>query len=182
MTGSAHLETVRRGSRILAPLCLLAAIVWPLVEAGWMLWTPGLDLGRSFSVNTGTLAGIALRPWQRLLLVVLGVVPALAASLGLWGLGRCFRLFGEGEFFSVATVRWLRRCSGWTFCTVALELVTHPLVTVVLTAYAPAGEHEMLLSLGAHNLQTLLVAGAVWVIAGAMAEAGRMADENAAFV
>jgi hypothetical protein len=76
----------------------------------------------------------------------------------------------------------LRRYAGWTFCSVALEFITHPLVTVVLTADFPGGEHEMLISLGSHTLQTLLIAGTVWVIAGAMTEAGRLADENAQFV
>ncbi|NWJ39355.1 MAG: DUF2975 domain-containing protein [Geothrix sp.] len=182
MNSSRHLNTVIRGSRILAPLSLIAALIWPLVEVGWMLWTPAPDLCREFSIHLTTGGSVILKLWQRVALATLAAVPALAASMGLWALHRCFRFFTTGEFFSVQTIQSLRRCAGWTFCSVALEFITHPMATGVLTANFPSGEHEILFSVGSHAFQTLLVAGTVWVISGAMAEAGRLADENAQFV
>jgi len=182
MSTSTHLNTIRRGSSFLAWLCLLAAITWPLVETAWMLRTPAADLFHTFSMQPIAGGTLSLKLGQRLLLVTLGVVPALAASVGLWGLSRCFRLFAAGDFFSVRTVRWLRRCAGWTFCSVALSLVAHPLVGVVLTANLPGGQHEAVFAFGSENFRTLLIAGTVWVISGAMAEAGRLAEENAGFV
>jgi len=182
MNSTTHLNTIRRGSRLLAPLCLLAAIVWPLVETAWMLRMPAADLLRAFSMQPIAGGSLSLTLGQRLLLATLGAVPALAASAGLWGLYRCFRLFAAADIFSVRTVRWLRRCAGWTFCSVALSLIAHPLVGVVLTASLPGGEHEAVFSFGSEHFRTLLLAGTVWVISGAMAEAGRLAEENAGFV
>ena len=182
MTTSTHLNTLRRGSRFLAWLCLLAAIAWPLEKAAWMMRTPAADLFNTFSMQPSVSGPVSLKLWQRLLLVTLGVVPALAASVGLWGLYRCFRLFAAGDFFSVRTVRWLRRCAGWTFCSLALSLVAHPLVGLVMTATLPRGEQEVVFAFYRVHFETLLIAGTVWVISGAMAEAGRLADENAQFV
>ena len=182
MNTSMHLNNIRRGSRYLAWLCLLAAIAWPLAEAAWMMWRPAIELCLELSVAPAASGNMPLKLWQRMLLAALAFVPALGASLGLWALNRCFRLFADGEFFSVRTVRWLRRCAGWTFCSVALSLVAHPLVGVVLTANFPGGEHEAVFAFGSENFRTLLIAGTVWVISGAMAEAGRLAEENAGFV
>jgi hypothetical protein len=53
---------------------------------------------------------------------------------------------------------------------------------LVLTSGFPDGQHQALISFGPQQLQALLVAGTVWVISGAMTEAGRLADENAQFV
>jgi hypothetical protein len=184
MNSSTHLNTLRRGSRFLAWLCLLAAIAWPLAEAAWMMWRPALELCLELSVAPAAGGNMPLKLWQRMLLAALALVPALAASLGLWALNRCFRLFAIGDFFSVRTVRSLRRCAGWTFCSVALSLVTQPLASLVLTAHFPetGGEHHLTFAISSGNFQTLLIAGSFWVISGAMAEAGRLADENAQFV
>jgi hypothetical protein len=184
MNTSTHLDTIRRGSRVLAWLSLAAAIAWPLAEAGWMLWQPASQLCQDLSVESAASGNMPLLLWQRLLLATLAFMPALAASLGLWALNRCFRLFAAGDFFSVRTIRWLRGCAGWTFCSVALSLVAQPAAAVVLTAHFPetGGVHHLTLAFSSGNFQTLLIAGSFWVISGAMAEAGRLAEENAQFI
>ena len=64
----------------------------------------------------------------------------------------------------------------------ALAEVFQPVIMLVLTAGFPDGQHQAMFSFGPHQFYPLLIAGTVWVISGAMAEAGRLADENAQFV
>ena len=182
MKPSAHLQTIHRGSRFLAPLCLLAAIAWPLVSTGNVLLVKEAQLFSLFGVDPPVGASVAIGLGQRLLVSALNLMPRLAASIGLWALYRCFRLFSAGEYFSVRTVRCLRRFSGWTFCHMALAVVFQPLIMLVLTIGFPDGQHQAMFSFGPHQFYPLLIAGTVWVISGAMAEAGRLADENAQFV
>ncbi len=182
MKPSVHLQTIHRGSRFLAPMCLLGAIVWPLVSTGWVLMAKDVELYSNFGVEAPVGASVAVGIGQRLLVSAFNLMPRLAASIGLWALYRCFRLFSAEEYFSVQTARWLRRFSGWTFCHVALAEVFQPVIMLVLTAGFPDGQHQAMFSFGPHQFYPLLIAGTVWVISGAMAEAGRLADENAQFV
>jgi hypothetical protein len=182
MNPSTHLRTIRRGSRFLAWFCLAAAVAWPLVSTGYVLVGKEAELHSLFGVEPPVGASVVLGTGQRLLAAALNLVPRLAASVGLWALYRCFRLFSAGEYFSVRTVRWLRRFSGWTFCHMALAVLFQPLIMLVLTMGFPAGQHQALISFGPAQFYPLLIAGTVWVIAGAMTEASRLADENAQFI
>jgi len=182
MNPSAHLKTIHRGSRFLAWFCLLAAIIWPLVSVGWVLVGKEAELYSTLGVEPPVGASVTLRTGQRLLVSAINVVPILATGIGLLALYKCFRLFSAGEYFSVRTVRLLRRFSGWTFCATALGIVFQPLTTVALTYGFPDGQHQAFFSFGPHQFHPLLIAGTVWVISGAMTEAGRLADENAQFV
>lgn len=182
MKPSASLQTLHRASRFLAWCCMGVSIVWPLVSVGWVLVGREPDLFSSFGVPPPVGAIVALGVGQRLAISALNVIPILAAGIGLWALRRCFRLFSAGEFFSVRTVGSLRRFSGWTFCYTALSMIFQPLTMLAVTFRFPPGQHLALISFGPQQLHALLLAGTVWVISGAMAEAGRLADENAQFV
>lgn len=182
MKSSAHLQTLHRTSRFLAWCCMVVAIVWPLVSVGWVLVGHEADLFSTFGVPPPVGAIVVLNAGHRLVVSVLNVIPILAAGIGLWALRRCFRLFSAGEFFSVRTVGSLRRFSGWTFCYTALSMILQPLTMMAVTFGFPQGQHLALISFGPQQLHALLLAGTVWVISGAMAEAGRLADENAQFV
>ena len=182
MKPSTHLQTIHRGSRILAWFCLLAAIVWPLVSVGNVLLVGEAQLFSLFGVEPPVEAHVVVGIGPRLLVSALNLIPRLAASVGLWALYRCFGLFSGGEYFSLRTVRWLRRFSGWTFCHTALAVVVQPLIMLVLTMRFPDGQHQAMISFGPHQFHPLLIAGTVWVIAGAMTEASRLAEENAQFV
>jgi hypothetical protein len=61
-------------------------------------------------------------------------------------------------------------------------VVSSTLITVVLTAGAPAGQRALSLGFGSNELLTLLFAGMVWQIAAVMAKAVALAEENAQFV
>jgi len=182
MKPSAHLRTIHCGSRFLAWFCLAAALAWPLVSSCHVLVGKEAELYATFGVEPPVGASVVLGTGQRLLVSALNLVPRLAASVGLWALYRCFQLFSKGEYFSVRTVRWLRRFSGWTFCHIALAMLFQPLTMLALTSGFPEGQHQMMISLGPAQFYPLLIAGTVWVVAGAMTEAGRLAEENAQFV
>lgn len=182
MKPSAHLQTIHRGSRFLAWFCLLIAVLWPLVSVAHVLVGSEADLFSTFGVPPPVGASVVLKAGQRLVVAALNVIPILAAGTALWALHRCFRLFSSGEFFSVRTVGSLRRFSGWTFCYTALGMIFQPLTMMAVTFHFPEGQHLALISFGPQQLHALLLAGTVWVISGAMAEAGRLADENAQFV
>jgi hypothetical protein len=77
------------------------------------------------------------------------------------------------------TIHRSSRFLAW-FC--LLAVVFQPLIMLVLTIGFPDGQHQAMFSFGPHQFHPLLIAGTVWVIAGAMTEASRLADENAQFV
>jgi hypothetical protein len=176
------MKALRTGSRSLAWFCLAAAIVWPLAAGGWALLGNQAELFSSYGVHPPAEWSVPLKTAQRLLLTTLALLPALAAAAGVWALRTCFLLFSAGDFFSVRTVRLLRRFAGWTFCHTAVGLVVQPLSMAVLCLGFPAGQREVLISFGPQQFQSLLIAGTVWVISGAMAEAGLLAEENAQFI
>ena len=182
MQSSTHLQTIHRGSGFLAWFCLVAAIVWPLVSVGWVWVGSEAEFFSTFGVPPPEGVHVTLKAGQRLVVSFLNVIPILAAALGLWALRQCFRLFYAGDYFSVRTVQSLRRFAGWTFCYTALGMLFQPLTQVALTFGFPEGQRQAMTSFGPQQIEALLVAGMVWVIAGAMTEAGRLADENAQFV
>jgi hypothetical protein len=179
---SPHLQTIHRGSRILAPVCLLAAIAWPLLAVGWVVLAPAADLFSQVGIKGALAIGAQIQTWQRLAAAACAGIPALAASAAMWALWTCLRCFGRGEYFSTATVGALQRFAGWTFVSVVLSVIEQPIASVLLSFGFPPGQRQLVLAVGSPQFGPLLVAGTVWVIAGAMAEARRLADENAQFV
>lgn len=175
---------VQRLNNAFAWVCASLAVALPLAVCYQLITTPteGLLLRSGISLSALQAAMLEVALWQRVLAVVLGMVPVCCTSYGLVCAMRCFSGFSQAEYFSVRTVRYLRGFAAGIFASVVTGLFAWMLISVVLTAGAPAGQKALSFGLGSNELLTLLFAGMVWQIAAVMGKAVALAEENAQFI
>lgn len=175
---------VQRLNSAFAWVCALLAVALPLAVLYQLASTPSVDLlmkaGVVLSVQQAAALDVTLT--QRILAVLLGMVPVCCAAYGLVCAMRCFSGFSQAEYFSLRTVRYLRGFAAGIFASVVAGFLVSMLVSVVLTASAPAGERALAMGLGSNELITLLFAGMVWQIAAVMSRAVALAEESALLV
>lgn len=165
---------------ILAPLCLLAAIVLPLVPVVAIWRMPETEIaGR---VGLPAMALPTLAPGSRVLLVALGTLPVVLLASGLLHARRALRSFSRGEFFGLEMANGLRGLAGYACAAALCAIVASALASVVLTYSLGPGSRRLALSVSSGELLELLTAALVWLISGVLAEAQALADENSQFV
>ncbi|MDP3829113.1 MAG: DUF2975 domain-containing protein, partial [Polaromonas sp.] len=160
------------------------AVALPLAVLYQLVTTPteGLLLRSGVNVSALQVAMLDVALWQRMLAVVLGMVPVCCASYGLVCAMRCFSGFSQSEYFSLRNVRYLRGFAAGVFASVVTGFFVSMAISVVLTLGAPAGQRALAMGLGSNELMTLLFAGMVWQISAVMAKAVALSEENAQFV
>ncbi|WP_096697742.1 DUF2975 domain-containing protein [Polaromonas sp. AER18D-145] len=175
---------VQRLNSAFAWVCALLAVALPLAVFYQLVTTPteGLLLRAGVQLSALQLVMLDVELWQRVLAVVLGMVPVCCASYGLVCAMRCFSGFSQSEYFSLRNVRYLRGFAAGVFASVVAGFFGSMLISVVLTLGAPAGQRALSIGLGSNELMTLLFAGMVWQISAVMAKAVALAEENAQFV
>lgn len=171
----------RRLSAVLSALCVVAIIAFTALYFAILALMPevateGLDLpsaGDGESAPTFT-AG------QRLIIVVVGLVPAAFVVYALVCARRCFRSFMRGDYFTPVVVRSLRGVAAGIVLWVLAGWLSTPLSSLLLTLGAE--ERYVTVKFSTSGFLTLLLAGIVWQIADIMARAAALAEENAQFV
>lgn len=169
----------------LAWACLALAIILP-VAALYGLWaaSPASLLAQA-GVHLPQMAGEQALPvgqWQRVVAVLVGMLPVAGMAYGLARAWRCFAGFARGAVFSLGTVQHLRGFASGLLGSSVAGLLAPTLLSVLLTWEAPAGQRSLAVALGGQHLLMLLFAGIVWQIAHAMARAIEIADDNAQIV
>ncbi len=170
-------------NQTLAWACLILAIVLP-AAAIYGLWTasPQALLAQA-GVNLLQVSGEqAIAPWQRVLAVLIGLLPVAGMAYGLVRAWRCFAGFARGAVFRLSTVRHLRGFASGLMASSVAGLLAPTLLSVLLSWGAPAGQRALAVALGGQHLLMLLFAGIVWQIAHAMARAIEIADDHAQIV
>lgn len=112
----------------------------------------------------------------------LELVPTALAMWALWSLARLFSCYARGQVFSTAPLNHLNNLAVALFASVIADLVAQLPITALLSWHLGPHHRYLSLSIGSDDVSRLFVAGAVLVIARVMAEARRVADENAGFV
>ena len=166
----------------MAWLSLTGAVLQPAVTALCFIWpasTIGLDIHFSH-VDAATMLGVPLS--ERLLAMVFALMPALIATWGLVSLARLFQAFVRGEIFSLPALRALSNVTTALFWNVIAGLLVQVPITYLLTMHNPPGHRAISLGFGSDDIEMLFLAGVTFVIARVMAEARRVAEENAGFV
>jgi hypothetical protein len=172
-----------RASRIMAWLSLAGAFVYLAMDLGTFLAPDTMNAFGAFEAHhTGAPISGAIPFAYRLAALVVELIPA---ALVVWALLELYRLFvsyAQGQVFSQTALRSLSRVAMLMFLQVLLSFVAEAPITYFLSLARPPGHREITLTFGSHDASFLFMAGAVLVIARVMAEARRVADENAAFV
>jgi hypothetical protein len=118
----------------------------------------------------------------RMLALACAAVPATFTLWALWSLRRLFVLYAEGEVFSPRSFAALNDIALALLGSVVAGFIMQAPISLALTWWRGNGHREISLGFGSNDISTLFLAATALVIARVMAEAGRIADENAKFV
>ena len=173
-------DSVIRPARWLRRGLLLAMLLLVVVNA-WV-WLQGKG-----SAGTGWIAVTSTWParydvhaWTAMVAMSLA---SLALLWGFWRLRRMMGLFMAGDFFSIGATRCLRDFARALVLAVLVDVLVAPLLLLlaVWLTGAPDGT-QLTLGLDATDLAALLVATLLWMVTAIMAEARRLAEDNAQII
>lgn len=176
---------LRSASAVMAWLSLAAALlVVASVAVGTLypleLHHGGLSLAFQLSLPGGQRVSLATPFLYRLAIFGVAILPTALTVWMLLSLFRLFRLFAIGRVFDTEALRLVSRVASLLFAMVVAEIVAQPVVLYLLGR--AVGQQWIGYLIVGDELPRLFAAGAVVVIARVMAEAHRIADENAKFV
>ena len=174
--------SVARLSMIMAWLSTIGFVILPLVLA-YAFLDPDHSRWMMFTYEHGGVDLSSEQPLQfRLIALVCALVSTGFTMWALWSLRRLFILYARGSVFSAEALAALNHVAVALFASVVVAFAMQAPISLALTW--PRGVHhrEISLSFGSGDVGTLFMAGVVLVIARVMAEAQRVADENAKFV
>ncbi|MFT3957266.1 MAG: DUF2975 domain-containing protein [Piscinibacter sp.] len=112
-------------------------------------------------------------------------VSVLPVAVGLYALWQLWQLFGEyaaGRVFGLAAVQRLRRFAWALLGAALLAPLVRAVMSVVLTVGNPPGQRMLVIGFSWNDYLAVLLAAVLIAIATVMAEAARVAEENAGFV
>lgn len=129
----------------------------------------------------GTHVGeVALSQGVRLAVVGAALLPALILSAGLFALRPALFEMRSGRPFAGAAFNSLRRFAGALVAGTLLKIAIVPFLSVVISHSMTEG--RLVLSLSFVDVQFLVFAALIWLLAWVMAEGHALASENAQFV
>ncbi|MGH6888463.1 MAG: DUF2975 domain-containing protein [Rhizomicrobium sp.] len=117
---------------------------------------------------------------DRAIALLFALIPAGIATFGLAMLTRLLRLFARGKVFGADSLHALGLITAALFWNVVAAFVMEAPISWFLTRWQPHAELQ--LTIMSDDIQILFLAGVAWVVARVLAEARRLADENASFV
>lgn len=172
-----------RLSTVMAWLATLGAILIPVVVAACFLFPgQGTDWMMFRLSHTGVEVTQSIGVFYRVVALALYLIPTGFEIWALWSLRRLFLLYTEGEVFSPGAIAALNHVAAGLFWSVITGLVIEAPVSLALSWPQGHGHREISIGFGSNDVLWLFVAGSVLAIARVMAEARRVADENASFV
>ncbi len=166
----------------MAALSALGMIALPLMVAVTFLYPDGTQWLMFAVDHTGAQLTAAIPIQYRVDALVCEIVPLGFVLWALWSLAQLFASYAKGEVFTAAPLRHLQNVARALFLGVLADMVMEAPISFLLSYANGPGHREVSVGFGSNDVARLFVAGAVLVIARVMAEARRVADENAGFV
>ncbi len=165
-------------SRVLSVALVLAAVLVPaLTMLAVAVMSPD-QLAAAAHLGPGRIAQPSVGAHAAI--VAIAGLPALVFSCGVAALLPALTALRRGDFFSETAFRALRRCSGALVIATLLRIAATPLSGLVLSLGEAEG--SLSISVGFDTVQSLILAGAVWLLAWIFAEGAAVAAENRQFV
>jgi uncharacterized membrane protein YidH (DUF202 family) len=178
--GPQQRESVARLSTVMAWLSTAGFVIFPLMLV-YVFLDPDHSQWMMFTYEHGGTALSSQQPLEfRLMALLCAFAPTAFTMWALWSLRRLFLLYARGSVFSAEALAALNHVAVALFASVVVGFAMQAPTSLALTW--PHAHREISLSFGSNDVFTLFMAGVVLVIARVMAEAQRMADENAKFV
>jgi len=128
------------------------------------------------------LSGIA--PWQQAAGFTVEFVVWLFVAAACYSIWRLFTLYRAGDILTPGAAIWLRRVALYGAIAQILDIVTRPLLSVIVTLHFPAGQNSRVVSvvLTSSDLALLLLLAALLALAHIQKSAAEIAAEHAQFV
>jgi hypothetical protein len=120
--------------------------------------------------------------FNRMLGFAIAAIPLAIASWGLLSLRKLFLLYASNEVFSPNAIKCLGAVSAALFWYVLVSFIAEGPITAAMSWWRPPGHRIISFDIGLDDLTLLFLAAVTSVITRVMAEAVRLADENAKFV
>jgi hypothetical protein len=180
--GQQQRASVARLSMIMAWLATAGFVIFPLMIV-YVFLDPDHSQWMMFSYIHGGAELSSRQPLAfRLMALFCALAPTAFTMWALWSLRRLFLLYAKGSVFSAEALAALNHVAVALFASVIVAFAMQAPISLALTWARGAHHREISLGFGSEDVFTLFMAGVVLVIARVMAEAQRMADENAKFV
>ena len=178
MTTHPDLEKIRRASNVLQKLILTLI---PALPVGIVLTWMFLDL-EALDIHF-TLDEVGpLTATERWLAASLNLLPLAVTLYALFNLQKLFGLYATGQVFTSETVRCFRNMGWALIIMMPVNILFHSALSVLLSFDHPAGERMLAVSLSSNHLGMAIVGTVIVIISWVMAEATRIAQENAEII
>lgn len=171
-------------SRIMAWLALVGTALLPIMVIATFL--APTDHGKFIlNIAAGHISGllhadVPLR--DQAIALAIQLIPTGFSVWALLSLHRLFAGYAKGQIFSASAVRALGHVATALFIAVIAGFFAEAGASLALTLSNPPGERLVTLSASSRQFAELFWAGVILIIARAMREGLRVADENAGFV
>lgn len=175
------LPRIERLARWLWRLTTTLLVLLPLLVVGWLIWGYAHPdwLGRSFP---GLPAGTTLTGPKSMAVVLIGAIGFGPVLYALTQMRDLFARYRRAEIFSPACGQAIRR-TGVALMVLALwQTIALPLQIGILTMDNAPGGKLLAVHLSSETLWLVLAGGLLLTIGWVMAEAARVAEENAGFI
>lgn len=176
MSDMKRIRTVSAIMRTVCTICIAAipasvAVFWALVSPETVKALPGV----AYEVAALTAA-------TRVLAFLLTMVPGAVAVWGLVALRGLFDAYRRGAVFAPGNALRLRRFAVSVVVAAIAKIAIVPVMSVVLSWHNPPGSRAVSIAFGSDDIGALFVGLLFLVVAWIMAEAQRLAEDNAQIV
>lgn len=174
-----ELKRIRRVSGVMKGICTVgiaaipvaAAVFWTLVSPEAVQGLPGV-----------TYEVAVLPPVTRALAFLAVMIPGTISLYGLMALRRLFEAYRQGAIFAAGNAVHLRAFAVCVVVAAIAKIVIVPLLSVVLSWHNPPGMRALNIAIGSDDIAALFAGLLFLVVAWIMAEAQRLAEDNAQIV
>jgi hypothetical protein len=169
-------------SRFMAWLSVAGFVLLPLVTV-YVFLRPEQSAWLMFNIeHLGAILNQAVPLQFRLIALACEMVPVGFSMWALWSLRDLFLHYAKSEVFSHAALNALTNVGKALMGGVIAGIIMQGAISLALTWSLGQGHRAISIGFGSNDIAGLFMAGVVFVIARVMAEARRVAEENAGFV
>lgn len=173
------LGRIRAVSAVMRAFCTIAIVIIPVgLAAFWALASPEL-IGDIRSLGNPV---AALPPLFRLFGFLVTMIPGAIGIYGLIALRRLFDACRAGAIFAAGNALNLRAFAVSVVASALAKIMIGPVLSVLVSWHNPPGTRELAITLSSDDLGALFVGFLFLVVAWIMAEAQRLAEDNAQIV
>lgn len=174
-----ELGRIQSVSAVMRGVCTLGIVAIPVTLAAFWAFTSPEAIKDIRGLGNDV---AALPPTFRLLAFLISMIPGAIAVYGLLALRRLFGAYRSGAIFAAGNAVELRTFALSVVGSVLANIVTAPALSVIVSWHNPPGTRELAITLRSDDLAALFVGCLFLVVAWIMAEAQRLAEDNAQIV